>query len=183
MDTLFVLIWDGRGRGLSVDRTRTKKVREQNRLGKKWDEIGSQRGLLKQNSNEGFCANIDVGDKYRIQIMWMTDLSFDNRFLHWNSHQDKLCYIMILRKIGNPLSNVRHFWDRMVTGNFWKATGTTKYPTGLHRYWWRVLETKCVSDNFEMLLTDLRCWGPIQYIEKVINIEKVTDIMILLPAS
>ena len=30
----------------------------------------------------------------------------------------------------------------------------------LHRCWWRMLETKCVGDKFEMLVTDLRCWRP-----------------------
>ena len=39
----------------------------------------------------------------------------------------------------------------------------------LHRCWWRMLETKSVGDNFEILVTDLRCWWPILYIEKATN--------------
>ena len=31
----------------------------------------------------------------------------------------------------------------------------------LHRCWWRILETKCVGDKFEMLVTDSGCWWPI----------------------
>ena len=31
-----------------------------------------------------------------------------------------------------------------------------------------MLETKCIGDNFEMLVTDLRCWWPFHYIEKMI---------------
>ena len=31
----------------------------------------------------------------------------------------------------------------------------------LHRCWWRMLETKCVGDKFEMLVTDSGCWWPI----------------------
>ena len=31
----------------------------------------------------------------------------------------------------------------------------------LHRCWWRMLETKCVFDKFEMLVTDSGCWWPI----------------------
>ena len=32
---------------------------------------------------------------------------------------------------------------------------------GLHRCWWRMLETKFVGDKFEMLVTDSGCWWPI----------------------
>ena len=31
-----------------------------------------------------------------------------------------------------------------------EVTGKIK---GLHRCWWRMLETKCVSDNYKMLVT------------------------------
>ena len=31
----------------------------------------------------------------------------------------------------------------------------------LHRCRWRMLETKCVGEKFEMLVTDLGCWWPI----------------------
>ena len=31
----------------------------------------------------------------------------------------------------------------------------------LHRCWWRMLETKCVGDKSEMLVTNSRCWWPI----------------------
>ena len=31
----------------------------------------------------------------------------------------------------------------------------------LHRCWRRMLETKCVGDKFEMLVTDSGCWRPI----------------------
>ena len=41
-----------------------------------------------------------------------------------------------------------------------------------HRCWWRMLETKCVGDKFEMLVIDSECWWPINYIEKIINITK-----------
>ena len=40
----------------------------------------------------------------------------------------------------------------------------------LHRCWWRMLETKCVGDKFEMLLTDLIHWENRQHNEKVANI-------------
>ena len=54
----------------------------------------------------------------------------------------------------------------------------------LHRCWWRMLETKCVGDKFEMLVTDSGCWWPISYIEKITNItKKVANILILSPIS
>ena len=54
----------------------------------------------------------------------------------------------------------------------------------LHRCWWRMLETKCVGDKFEMLVTDSGCWWPIKYIKKITNItKKVANIMILPPTS
>ena len=37
---------------------------------------------------------------------------------------------------------------------------TTKH-NWLHRCWWRMLETKCVGEKFEMLVTDSGCWWPI----------------------
>ena len=37
---------------------------------------------------------------------------------------------------------------------------------GLHRCWWRMLETKCVGDKFEMLVTDLIHWKKHQHNEK-----------------
>ena len=40
----------------------------------------------------------------------------------------------------------------------------------LNRFWWRILETKCVGDNFVILVTDFRCWWPIYYIKKVTDI-------------
>ena len=47
-----------------------------------------------------------------------------------------------------------------------------------------MLETKCIGDKFEMLVTDSRCWWPIYYIEKITNItEKFANIMILPPTS
>ena len=36
----------------------------------------------------------------------------------------------------------------------------------LHRCWWRMLETKCVGDKFEMLVTDLIHWENHQHAEK-----------------
>ena len=30
-----------------------------------------------------------------------------------------------------------------------------------HRYWWRMLETKCLDNKFKMLVTDSRWWWPI----------------------
>jgi len=54
----------------------------------------------------------------------------------------------------------------------------------LHRYWWRMLKTKCVSDKFEILVTDSECWWPIWYIDKINDItKKVANIMILPPTS
>ena len=38
----------------------------------------------------------------------------------------------------------------------------------LYQCWWRMLKMKCVSDNFEMLVTDSKCYW--YYIEKVANI-------------
>ena len=38
------------------------------------------------------------------------------------------------------------------------------------RFWWRMLETKCVGDKFKMLLTDLKHWKKNQHNEKVPNI-------------
>ena len=52
----------------------------------------------------------------------------------------------------------------------------------LHRFWRRILETKCVGDKFEMLVTDSGCWWAILYIDKNTNITtKVANIMILPP--
>ena len=42
----------------------------------------------------------------------------------------------------------------------------------LHRCWWRMLETECVGDNFQMLMTDSGFWWPIKYIEKITKITK-----------
>ena len=54
----------------------------------------------------------------------------------------------------------------------------------LHWCWWRMLETKCVGDKFEMLVTDSECWWPINYIGKITNItKKVVNILILSPTS
>ena len=36
----------------------------------------------------------------------------------------------------------------------------------LHRFWWRRLQTKCVGDKFEMLVTDSQCWKNHQHNEK-----------------
>ena len=47
----------------------------------------------------------------------------------------------------------------------------------LHRCCWRMLVTKCVSGKFEMLVNDSGCWCLNYYIEKI------TNIMILPPAS
>ena len=47
-----------------------------------------------------------------------------------------------------------------------------------------MLETKCVGDKFEMLVTDSGCWRSILYIEKFTNItKKVTNMMIRPPKS
>ena len=55
---------------------------------------------------------------------------------------------------------------------------TMRYIFGqLHRYLCRMLEMKCVGDNFEMSLTHLRCWWLIQYIVKVTNITKKSPIL------
>ena len=55
---------------------------------------------------------------------------------------------------------------------------------GVHRCWWRMLETKCVGDKFVMLVTDSGFWWPIKYIEKITKItKKVANIMILRPTS
>ena len=61
---------------------------------------------------------------------------------------------------------------------------TDGHGLGLHRCWWRMLETKCVGDKFEMLVTDSGCRWPIKYIEKITNITiKVSNILILPPTS
>ena len=58
------------------------------------------------------------------------------------------------------------------------------YYIWLHRCWWRLLETKCVGDKFEMLVIDSGCWWSIKYIAKITNItKKVDNIMILSPTS
>ena len=49
-----------------------------------------------------------------------------------------------------------------------------KLQCWLHRCWWRMLETKCVGDNFAMLATDFRCWWPISCLEKITKIMKKT---------
>ena len=47
-----------------------------------------------------------------------------------------------------------------------------------------MLETKCVGDKFEILVTDSGYWGPISYIEKITNITtKVAHIIVLPPTS
>ena len=60
----------------------------------------------------------------------------------------------------------------------------------LHWCWWRMLETECVGDKFEMLMTHSVCWWPISniiyklYIGKITNPTKqIANIMILQPAS
>ena len=55
---------------------------------------------------------------------------------------------------------------------------------GLHRCWWRMLETKCVGDNLEILMIDLICWWPKnhQHNAKKSRQHKVT-IMKLTPTS
>jgi len=46
------------------------------------------------------------------------------------------------------------------------------------------METKCVGDKFEMLVTDSGWWWPIKYIKEIFNItEKVVNIMIPPPTS
>ena len=50
----------------------------------------------------------------------------------------------------------------------------------LDEWRWRMLETKCVGDKFEMMVTDSGFWWPIWYIEKITNTtKKVANIMIL----
>ena len=56
----------------------------------------------------------------------------------------------------------------MITFTFYKSENTKL--KGLHRYWWRMLETKCVDDKFEMLVN-------LQHNEKAANL------MILPPTS
>ena len=55
-----------------------------------------------------------------------------------------------------------------------------EFKVRLHRCWWRMLEMKCVGDNFEILVTDLRCYWQF-YWEYHQNYEKnsVTNIMVL----
>ena len=46
-----------------------------------------------------------------------------------------------------------------------------------------MLETKCVDEKFEMLVTNSGFWWQIKYIEKITNMTKVANIMILPPTS
>ena len=55
------------------------------------------------------------------------------------------------------------FWMFNCLGPF---SGGVSVGVGQHRCWWRMLETKCVGDNFEMLVTDSECSWPIYFIEK-----------------
>ena len=63
--------------------------------------------------------------------------------------------------------------------------------SGLHRYWWRMLETKMRWWQVWDVVTDSKCCRPILYIEKITNItiksrqhnDSATNIMILSPTS
>ena len=59
-------------------------------------------------------------------------------------------------------------------GIYWKMMSFAKLGEE-HWCWWRMFETKCVGDKFEMLVTDIR---------KITNItSKVANMMILPPTS
>ena len=46
----------------------------------------------------------------------------------------------------------------------------------LHRCWWRMLETKCVDDNFDLLITDILHWESHQYFLCAKHYDSVTTI-------
>ena len=46
-----------------------------------------------------------------------------------------------------------HFWIKIL--NLHQFHSRVQETGGLHRCWWRMLETKCVDDNSGMLVTDL----------------------------
>ena len=54
---------------------------------------------------------------------------------------------------------------------------------GLHRCWWRMLDTKCVGDKFEMLVTDLIHWENHQHSEKSRQHLKSVTIRTMSPKS
>ena len=56
-----------------------------------------------------------------------------------------------------------------VTDSPTDSTSNIRYQR-LHRCWWRMLETKCVGDKFEMLVTDLIHWKKHQHNDSATNI-------------
>ena len=65
-------------------------------------------------------------------------------------------------------------WNDFEKKWFWFLK--SHWESGLHRCWWRMLETKCVGDNFEMLVTVLAVTN-ILYLSTLqpdINIQKMS---------
>ena len=98
--------------------------------------------------------------------MLLTDFGEGLCWWHCKSHQN-----------GKRFTSINHY-------DFVTVMKSPTLSPRLHRCWWHILETKCVGDKFEMLVTDSGYWWPIWSIGKITNItKKVTNIMILPPTS
>ena len=56
--------------------------------------------------------------------------------------------------------------ERFETNDFNDGCQVLKVQDWWHWCRWRMVETKCFGYKFKMLVTDLRCWRPISFMEK-----------------
>ena len=87
------------------------------------------------------------------------NLIYDLRHNPWDyqNYTDIFFYDYFFCKKCNPNRlperfEYRYYRNRL--DQFWKINIDSQ-QFGLHRCWWRMLETKCVGDNFEILVTVL----------------------------
>ena len=128
--------------------------------------------------NMGFHFPSEFGRKYRIQMMKVNSISISYWVPSTNSIFDliRLCdfyrgnfdhfwlnstSLTLKAKIFN---NITNFPPINYVSNSRYQQDRTSEAIRLHRCWWRMLETKCISDNFEMLVTELSEWQSHQVI-------------------